>query len=180
MGLAPELLERVDRQVEAHVRQSKGFEQDSMINPLVPVDTVAALAIAKQLIEQSRFDAFVAVATEGHVYGYFFEQFGAAVLSVHVDYPPRRCVLLDDFAVIKGQRLLILEDDVASGTTLHLVIDELENFKPNSMDLYLGRPKANQTLENIDSRVNKVFLAEEHLSAADRPRHEDEFRSHFL
>lgn len=50
------------------------------------------------LTDQEAFDHYVVVAPEGRVYGYFFEQLRVPVLSVCVDYPPRRCAVLDEFA----------------------------------------------------------------------------------
>jgi hypothetical protein len=110
-----EVLERVLAEVDKHVRESKGYETESWINPLTPVDSVAAFAMARLLTDQQSFDQYVSVAPEGHVYGYFFERcFGVSILSVHVDYPPRRCEVLDELDAVRGKRVLILEDDVAS------------------------------------------------------------------
>lgn len=75
--------------IENHVRNSKGFEEESFVNRFSPVDGVSAFAAARLLIAEHHHDVYVAVAPEGHVYGYFFEHFGANVLSVHVGYPPR-------------------------------------------------------------------------------------------
>ena len=175
----PQLLERVVAEVSRHVRASKGYEEESFINPLTPVDSVAAFAMAKMLTEQNAFDVCVSVAPEGHVYGYFFQQFGAIILSVHVDYPPRRCVILDDLEVIRGKRVLILEDDVASGTTLCHVVNALTMYEPQSMNLFLGRRKDSQVLDSIHPAIGKVFLAEEHLDAGRREEYEMLFVSFF-
>jgi hypoxanthine phosphoribosyltransferase len=117
----------------------------------------------------------VAVAPEGHVYGYFFERFGNSLLSVHVDYPPRRCEVLDDLGVIRSKRVLILEDDVASGTTLRHVIGALKQYRPSSIDLYLGRPKDSQVLEFVAPTINTIYLAEDHLDPNRRSDYEDQF-----
>lgn len=175
----PQLMERVVAEVTSHVRASKGYEEESFINPLTPVDSVAAFAMAKMLTEQHAFDVCVSVAPEGHVYGYFFQQFGAFILSVHVDYPPRRCEILDDLEVIRGKRVLILEDDVASGTTLCHVVNALTTYEPQSMNLFLGRRKDSQVLDSIHPAIGKVFLAEEHLDAEPREEYEMLFVSFF-
>src|SRR5262249_11676120 len=81
------------RQVAAAVRghcASKGCVWGRNWNPLTPHDSVAALAMAKYLIGLRAFDHYVAVAPEGHVYGFFFERLGTQVLSIFVDYPPTR------------------------------------------------------------------------------------------
>lgn len=174
-----QLMERVVAEVTSHVRASKGYEEESFINPLTPVDSVAAFAMAKLLTEQNAFDVCVSVAPEGHVYGYFFKQFGAPILSVHVDYPPRRCEILDDLEVIRDKSVLILEDDVASGTTLRHVVNALMEHKPQSIDLFLGRRKDSQVLDSIHPAISKVFLAEEHLDAVRREDYEAQFVSFF-
>ncbi|MCA9135415.1 MAG: hypothetical protein KDB00_01615 [Planctomycetales bacterium] len=171
-----DLLDRVADAVGKHVRASKGFEEESFVNPLMPVDCVAAFVMAEQLTREETFDFLVSVAPEGHVYGYFFEMLGNSVLSVHVDYPPRRCEMLDDLTVLEGRRVLILEDDVASGTTLRIVVDRLREFRPGSIDLYLGRPKESQVLEFIDPAINQVYLAEDHL----RPNQQSERNQQFI
>jgi hypothetical protein len=174
------LLEQVVAEVGKHVRESKGYETESWINPLTPVDSVAAFAMAKALTEQQLFDHCVSVAPEGHVYGYFFEKcFGASILSVHVDYPPRRCEVLDDLDPVRGKRVLILEDDVASGTTLRYVIGALQEYEPRSIDLYLGRPKDGQVLDHVDPAIGTVYLAEDHLDPHRRKEYEIQFVERF-
>lgn len=173
------LLDRVAANVAEHVRISKGYEEESMLNPLTPMDSVAAFAMAKLLTQGEMFDYCVSVAPEGHVYGYFFTFFSASILTVHVDYPPRRCDPLDDLQVIRDKRVLILEDDVASGTSLRHVVQALLEHQPVTIDLYLGRRKSCQTLENIDSAIRIVYLAEDFLDPSRREEDEAEFLKFF-
>jgi hypoxanthine-guanine phosphoribosyltransferase len=98
---------------------------------------------------------------------------------VHVDYPPRRCDPLDDLQVLRDQRVLILEDDVASGTSLRHVVRALLAHQPATIDLYLGRRKDCQTLENIDSAIRNVYLAEDYLDLRRREEDEAEFVKFF-
>jgi hypothetical protein len=178
--VSQEVLERVLADVGEHVRKSKGYETESWINPLTPVDSVAAFAMAKLLTDQQLFDYCVSVAPEGHVYGYFFERcFGAPMLSVHVDYPPRRCEVLDDLEVVRGKRVLILEDDIASGTTLRYVASAINEHGPQSLDLYLGRPKDGQILDHVDPAIGSVYLAEDYLDPGQREEHESQFVAFF-
>jgi hypothetical protein len=175
-----ELLERVLSEVDKHVRASKGYETESWINPLAPVDSVAAFTMARVLTEQHRFDVCISVAPEGHVYGYFFEKcFGASILSVHVDYPPRCCHVLDDLDAVRGKRVLILEDDVASGTTLRHVVSAISEYQPRSLELYLGRPKDGQVLEHVDPAIRTVYLAEDFLDLSRREEYESQFVAFF-
>lgn len=172
-------IEKTLAALDAHVRTSKGFEEESWINPLRPVDSVAAYATAKSLLEAGAVECLVSVAPEGHVYGFFFEQLGSPTLSVHVDYPPTACEVLDDLEQIRGKRVLILEDDVATGTTLRLVLERLRAFAPRAIDLYLGRPKDGQSLEFIDPIVENVYLAEDVLNPDRRQDYEDDFMVRF-
>lgn len=177
--VSEQLLNDVASLVDQHIRGSKGFEEESFLNPLTPTDCVAAFGMAQALAQARKFDHLVAVAPEGHVYGYFFQRLGNPVLSVHVDYPPRRCEILDDLEVLRGKRVLILEDDVASGTTLRLVIGALQAYMPASIDLYLGRPKNCQILESIDPTIGSVYLAEDFLDPDRRNAYESQFISFF-
>jgi hypothetical protein len=170
-----EIMHDLATRIEDHVCNSKGFEEESFVNPFSPVDSLSAFAAAQLLIAEHRHDVYVAVAPEGHVYGFFFEHFGANVLSVHVGYPPRECLILDGMSGIRGRRVLILEDDVASGTTLRLVLDALQDAGPESVDLFLGRPKHQQILENIDSRISKTYLPEDILQVEQQAVYEGDF-----
>jgi hypothetical protein len=177
--VSQELLERVVADVRRHVRRSRGYEEGPWVNPLAPADCVAAFSMARLLTGRGLFDHYIAVAPEGHVYGYFFERLGVPVLSVHVGYPPRRVEVLDELAVIRDGRVLLLEDDVVSGMTLRLVADALGQHGPRSLALYLGRRKEDQILENVPPEVSAVYLAEDHLRPAERGQDEAEFAAFF-
>lgn len=177
--IAHELLEKVAADVRRHVRHSKGYEHGPWVNPLVPVDAVHAFMMAGLLIDKHVFDHCVAVAPEGHVYGYFFEQLGARVLTVHVDFPPRHCEVLDDLSVLHNQRVLILEDDVVSGLTLRLVVSTLRSYEARSLDLFLGRHKEDQVLENIPPEIGTLYVAEDYLDPLRREDYESSFAAFF-
>ncbi len=174
--ISPELLQRVAGQCVKHCA-ARGYSDGPNWNPLTPWDGVAALAMARLLVGQ--FDHFVAIAPEGHVYGYFFEQLGSRVLSVFVDYPPRRVDLVEDLSEIKDGRVLLLEDDVISGISLRLTVTELQKYAPRSLCLYLGREADYQQVQNVPPEIEAVYLAEQCLDPAERPRHEKEFLAFF-
>ncbi len=177
--VSQDLLDEIALRVGRHCQQAKGYEDGPWVNPLIPVDCISALVMARFLVEEEAFDHYVAVAPEGHVYGYFIEQLGTPVLSVHVDYPPRRCQLLDDLSVLRGARVLIIEDDVISGVTLGLVVDALQEYKPRSLALYLGRRKDDQQMGSIVPEIEQVFVAEDCLDPSLREHYEASFISFF-
>src|SRR5262245_28135509 len=73
--------DRVLADVRSHC-QAKGYREGPGVNNFIPHDAVAAFAMARSLTGSGLFDHYLAVAPEGHVYGYFFECLGARVLSV--------------------------------------------------------------------------------------------------
>lgn len=161
--------------IRRHCR-AKGYSEGDGINNFLPHDAVAAYGMAKLLVD--RFDRFVAVAPEGHIYGYFFERLGVTVLSAFTDYPPTRCTSEDDFSLLENQRVLLIEDDVISGQTLQLVVKYLSQFKPASMSLYLGHNLGIQHLDNVPKEIGKgrTFLAELELSKTNWKKLEADFQ----
>ena len=173
-----EVIESVSAQILAHV-EAKGYGPGPGINPLAPQDCVTAFAMAKHITEGRPFDHYVSIDPEGHVYGYFFEQLGVPVLSVFVDYPPTRFEEIDDLSPIEGGRVLLIEDDVISGTSLRLTVQGLARHSPKSMSLYLGREKEFQLVENVPSEIVPVYLSEEQLAPGLRSQYEREFLGFF-
>ena len=168
------LIERVTLEARDHCA-AKGYTAGPNWNPLEPQDCVAAFAMAQLLVGSGSFDRYIAVAPEGHAYGYFFEQLGVPVGSVFVDYPPREVTAWQGADGLQGRRVLLIEDDVISGTSLRLIFDALAERGPASVSVYLGREAAHQCPENVPESARAVYLAETHLNADDRPRHEEEF-----
>lgn len=158
--------------------QTKGYREGPGVNNFIPHDVVDAYGMAKYLITAG-FDKYLAIAPEGHIYGYFFERMGVPVLSVFTDYPPTRCVAEDDLCVLRDQRVLLIEDDAISGRTLRLVSEHLHQFAPKSLGLYLGHTKGVQHLQNVPDEIDKVYVAEDLLSWGTRSELEREFEDFF-
>ncbi len=169
-----ELLDRVLADVRRHC-EGKGHREGPGVNNFVPHDCVAAFAMARLLVGSGDFDHFVAVAPEGHIYGYFLERLGAKMLSVFADYPPTRCESQDDLSVLQGRRVLLVEDDVIGGRTLRLVVGHLHQFAPRSLLLYLGHTRGIQHLGNVPEEIGKVYLAEDCLDWGRREADERDF-----
>ena len=174
----PGVIERVVRQAREHCA-ARGYVAGPNWNPLEPHDPVAAWAVARSVVVSGRWDHYVAVAPEGHAYGYFFERLGVVVGSVFVDYPPRQVTEAEGLAAVAGRRVLLIEDDVVSGVSLGLVVAALESYRPAAVGVYLGRRADGQFVENVPAGVSEVILAETYLLPADRPRHEAAFVREF-
>lgn len=144
--------------VRAHVHR-RGYREGEGINNFVPHDPVAAFGMAGYLLREHAHDVYLAVAPEGHIYGFFLEQLGARVDECWVDYPPTVCRLDLPAARVAGKRVLLIEDDVASGRTLRLVLAALLPLGPAAVDLYLGHSSGVQRLRNVPPEIGHVFLA---------------------
>jgi hypothetical protein len=158
--------------------EARGYHEGPGVNNFVPHDAVAAFGMAELLVVAG-FDRHLAIAPEGHIYGYFFERLGARVLSVFTDYPPTRCAAEDDLRAVEGRRVLLIEDDVIGGRTLRLVVEHLRQFAPASLALYLGHTKGIQHLRNVPAEITKVFVAEDCLSLEGRAQLERRFDEFF-
>ena len=172
--MVPSLCESVARQARQHCA-SRGYVSGPNWNPLEPHDPVSALAMARFLIGSGWFDHYLAVAPEGHAYGFFFERLGVPVHEVFVDYPPREVTRADDLPAVAGKRVLLIEDDLVSGTSLRLLVAALQPHGPASVALYLGRRADSQFPENAPPPITSIYLAETHLNPAHRAEDEADF-----
>ena len=159
--------------------RAKGYHEGDGVNNFIPHDAVASFGVAKLLA--GKFDRYVAVAPEGHIYGYFLERMGCPVLSVFTDYPPTCCTSEEDLTLLENQRVLLIEDDVISGRTLQLVVDYVGQFKPALLALYLGHNIGIQHLGNVPREINSenIYVAERLLTNDDWRNLEDEFTTFF-
>lgn len=78
-------------------------------------------------------------------------------------------------SVVRGRRVLLIEDDIISGRTLQLIVDHLQQFEPQAVGLYLGHTKTIQHLQNVPAAIDCAFLAEELLGSDSRAALEHEF-----
>jgi hypothetical protein len=172
-----DLLGSVLADVRRHC-EARGFREGAGVNNFVPHDAVAAFGMAR-LLAVAGFEEFVAIAPEGHIYGYFLERLGFPLHSVFIDYPPTRCQDAGDLGALAGRRVLLIEDDVIGGRTLRLVVEHLRPFAPRSLALYLGHTKGIQHLANIPPAFERVYLAEDCLADVDRETLEQQFVEFF-
>ncbi len=160
--------------------EEKGYCEGPGVNNFVPHDAVAAFGMSRHLVRDiGGFDHYLAVAPEGHIYGYFFEQFGAKTMEVHVPYPPDDIRVIDELSVVRGKRVLIIEDDVISGTSLRLVVTELLRHEPAEIHLFLGHSRGIQHLVNVPVEISRTYLSDEIYTLADVASLKVEFSSLF-
>ena len=158
---------------------AKGYREGNGVNNFIPHDAIASYGVAKLLA--GKFDRYVSVAPEGHIYGYFLERMGISVLSVFTDYPQTCCTSDDDLTVLENKRILLIEDDVISGKTLQLVVDYIKQFNPASLALYLGHNIGIQHLSNVPREIEResIYVAERSLNQKDWMNLENEFLEFF-
>ena len=158
---------------------AKGYREVPGVNNFIPHDAIAAFGMAKLLA--GKFDRYVAVAPEGHIYGYFLERLGVQILSIFTDYPPTHCTPEDDLSVLENQHVLLIEDDVISGRTLKLVVDYLGTFNPALMSLYLGHNIGIQHIGNVPREIayERIHVAERTLDLNHWQELEGDFQAFF-
>lgn len=142
--------------------ESQGYREGPGVNNFVPHSARHAFGMARRLIAE-RFDRYVAIAPEGHIYGFFFERLGQPVESIDVDYPPTRATTGVDLATMAGQSVLLIEDDIIGGRTLRLVVEALRAHGVRALALYLGHSAGIQHLSNVPNAITRVYLAERDL-----------------
>ena len=170
-----ELRIKVLADVRRHCEE-KGYRDGPGVNNFIPHDPVVAFGMAKLL---AGYDRYLAVAPEGHIYGYFFERLGQRVLSIYVNYPPICITTEDDLSELAGQRVLLIEDDVASGHTLRLVVEHLRQHSLRSLDLYLGHVKSVQRMPNVPDEIDRVYVSEDLIDSNTRSEMELAFKNFF-
>jgi hypothetical protein len=172
-----EIEEQVKEKVRAYCH-NKGFQETEDTNNFIPHDCIKAFQMAKLLTSQG-FDIYLAIAPEGFIYSYFFEAFGAKIISVTADYPPTYVKANEDLSAVKGKSVLVIEDDVIGGGTLRLLVKELAPHEPKELSVYLGHNKNIQRLHNVPPEYKKSYVAEDVLDRQKWLQYEREFIEFF-
>jgi hypothetical protein len=81
----------------------------------------------------------------------------------------------DDLPAVAGKRVLLIEDDLVTGTSLRLLVAALQPHGPAWVALYLGRRADSQFPENAPPPITSIYLAETHLNPAHRAEDEADF-----
>jgi len=132
-------------------------------NQHYPSNPLAAFIAAREAVQKG-FDVALIVGPEGFAYEPFFIDLGLATVAVNIPESrideTRTTIACGDLSVLKGKRVLIVEDDVRTGATLKKIIDISNTYVPQELGLYLGLPKTFQRMENIPSNFKDVFVAD--------------------
>ena len=65
--------------------------------------------------------------------------------------------MLDNYEMLRGKRVLILEDDIHTGSTIERTLEQIKPLEPKSLVLFLGNPLCFQTLGSLPSEIDKVY-----------------------
>lgn len=107
------LHQEVCRRIELYCID-KGHAEAPGKNSFVPHDAVTAFGIASYIANEFGCTHYVVVAPRGHIYGYFFKQFGCKVMEVYVADPSDGIQVIDDLSGIRKRRVFIIEENVMS------------------------------------------------------------------
>ena len=173
------LYQAVCKDVEKYCIE-KGYIEGPGVNNFVPHDAVTAFGTAHRLVHEIGFDCYLAIAPEGHIYGYFFEKLGCKTMDVYVPYPADDSIQMTaKISEIKQKRILLIEDDVVSGKSLKVVVTELLRYEPAEILLILGHSRGVQHMENIPKEISRAFLADDIYNYCDYTSLENAFRKIF-
>jgi hypoxanthine phosphoribosyltransferase len=129
------------------------------VSSSVAYDEFGALKLIRQVIQEQDFDVVLMVGPEGGRFAAPFEMAGFPIVRIHVDdfNSARPFEIIDDLSVLRGKRVLLLEDDVHSGATLNRTLQQVLPHNPGPLSLFLGNPLQYQTLENVPPQIHKVY-----------------------
>ncbi|MFO1519097.1 MAG: phosphoribosyltransferase [bacterium] len=131
----------------------------------VPHHYTAAFRKAAEAVQEGNYEIALIVGPEAFAYEPMFLDLGLPTVSVNIpetDFGGRRSLKrFEDLSILRGKRVLVVEDDVCSGATLNRLLKTLRRFGPFAeMGLYLGLPSVRQTAENIPPDFQRVFIAD--------------------
>lgn len=147
-----------------HARGLELAERRSVENSHIPHSYVAAFHSAQKAVK-NKYDIALIVGPEGFAYEPIFRDLGMKTIAVNIpeaDYGGKRSIeIFDHLAVLRGKRVLVVEDDVQSGATLAKLLEEIQPYEPRELGLYLGLPAGRQMEGNIPPAFKKVFVTGE-------------------
>lgn len=110
-------------------------------------------------------DIALIVGPEGFAYEPYFKDFGVRTIAVNIPESgvdeQRTIKIFDDLSILRGKKVLVVEDDVQTGATLKKLLEHLKKHDTAQLSLYLGLTEAFQKKENIPSQFEKIYTAQE-------------------
>ncbi|HII39301.1 TPA: phosphoribosyltransferase [Candidatus Micrarchaeota archaeon] len=153
-------------------------EKREIKNKHLPHDTLAAFHAAAKAVKSGGFDYALIVGPEGVAYEARFNELGLPTVAVNVPEArpgkPRQLKKLDDLSLLKGKKVLVVEDDVRTGATLQRVLKAIKPHAPASLELFLGLPEHLQLLKNVPADFKRMHIT----PACHAPEMAKEFRRH--
>ncbi|MFH1654530.1 MAG: hypothetical protein ABIE74_10835 [Pseudomonadota bacterium] len=111
------------------------------------------------MIDHGDFDMVLVIGPEGGKYAAPFEMLRLPVTQIHIDDfdKGRPYKVIGNLEELRGRRILLLEDDVHSGSTLNRTLSLVLPFEPEALDLFLGNPIHYQNLENVPKVIRNIY-----------------------
>lgn len=145
--------------------QRRGVE-----NPHYPTNPVGAFSAAQDAVKKG-YDIALIVGPEGFAYEPYFSDLGVQTIAVNIpesgEYESRTIKLFDDLSMLRGKKVMVVEDDVRTGATLEKLIEHLRPHAPQRLGLYLGQPGAFQKTINIPQDFEDICIAEDSQNSAE-------------
>lgn len=113
-----------------------------------------------------KYDFGVAVARGGLFSAYLFEQFGLPTVIAETKRRGKGAMFKwhSNPDLLKGKKVIVLEEDVCSGRTMRRVIRELQRIEPCKLDLYLNIDPnftSHNKTQPVPEGFGKVYQPEE-------------------
>lgn len=140
---------------------AKLYEVDNPHNPSNPL----AAFIAARTAVKAGFQVALIVGPEGFSYEPYFRDLGIWTLAVNIpesgEGEARTIKIFDDLSLLKGRKVLVVEDDVRTGATLQKLLEEIKPDEPARLGLYLGQPETFQKTTSIPTDFKDTYIAGE-------------------
>ncbi len=172
------LQQEVCRRIELYCIDM-GYAEAPGENSFIPKDAVTTFGIASHIANVVGCTHYVVVAPRGHIYGYFFKQFGCKVMEVYVSPHSGDVQVIDDLSSIRKRRVFIIEDNVVSEAALPSVVNSLLPYEPAEICLFVGDTNGERHLDNVPPAISQVFLTDQIYNFISPEQLEKDFTAFF-
>lgn len=147
-----------------HAQAEKLAEQRGIKNTHKPSYPMNAFNSAVEAVKYG-YDIVVIVGPEGFAYEPYFLELGLETVAVNIPESKadgvRTLIELDNLSILKGKKVLVVEDDLRTGATLQKLLERISEVKPVELGLYLGQPNRFQIMENAPVEFSQIHVAEQ-------------------